>query len=479
MKSQKSIKKTLLTVLGISFIIFGRFLPLTSELSQDAIAVATTFVGSLILWIAVGIDWPSVLCIVSLSFIPALGGPKAVFASSFGSETFIFLLFTFICTYALSKTSYVRKIAISFVTSSIAKKGPWALATSFLASVLIIGCFMSPTVLFFIMLPILEEILSILDVKKGEKYGSMLMIGLVTCTSLSSGMTPIAHVFPVIAIKTLAEHSINFGAYMGVMIPAGILVFIAMMLIFKFMMKPNTDKFKALSKSDFSENIQSTKSEKITLLIFIAVVILWVSPSLIKGFMPGTATFIESYGIAIPPMLATIALCLIKIDDKPLLSLNEAMTKGVSWPSMIMTAAALAMSAALGSEAIGLTTFIASAMSSFTSNVNPTLFVFIFVLWAALQSNVSSHIVTSKLVSSVAVPVALASTVVNPAAIAYVIGFVASSGSSTPPSMPYVAVAGSSGWTDTKDLMNYGFRIALCLVVIATLFAYPLIAALL
>ena len=48
-----------------------------------------------------------------------------------------------------------------------------------------------------------------------------------------------------------------------------------------------------------------------------------------------------------------------------------------------------------------------------------------------------------------------------------------------PPAMPCVAIAVSSGWTNTKQMMVYGFMIMVVAVVISTLIGYPIAAALL
>ena len=217
------LKKVIYTIISLIIVIGFRFMPAPEGLSADAMQVVGVFIGVLILWITIGIDWPSLLCIAALGFVPSLG-VNEVLRSSFGNATFAFLLFTFMCTYALSQTSVVKRIAVAFVTSNIAKKGPWQMATAFLSSVLIVGLFMSPTVLFFIMLPILEEIYAVLKLEKGDKFARILMIGLVTCTSLSSGMTPIAHVFPVLAIgvfETATGTIISYSSYMAFAIPCG------------------------------------------------------------------------------------------------------------------------------------------------------------------------------------------------------------------------------------------------------------------
>lgn len=465
-------------VFALLAIFLFRFVPAPAGLSSDGMQVVGIFLGTLLLWIFVGIDWPSLLCLAALTLVPTLD-PAQVFASSFGNETFTFLLFTFMLTYALSQTTIIKRIALTFITSNWAQKGAWQLALLFLLSVLLMGLFISPTVLFFIMLPILEEIYEILSLKKGSSFASMLMIGLVVSCSLSSGMTPIAHVFPVIALgvfESIANVTISYAGYMAFAIPAGLLIFLFMLLLFRFVLKPDMTQFKQLNKADFKQTVSDpiTKREKIILFVFTVVILLWVAPGIIAPILPGVAELIESFGTAIPPLAGVVVLAIVRLEGKPLLVINEAITKGVSWPSLIMAASTLAIGSALTNEKIGLIAYVSNVMAPIAQGLAPLLIVALFITWATFESNIGSHMVTAQVVTSVAVPIALSSNAIEAASLAAVIGLVASIGSATPPSMPYVAIAGSSGWTNTVQMLKYGMLIAVGTIFIALLIAYPL-----
>jgi len=138
MREKSNINKYLNIAIGLIVMIVFHFLPPFTGMTQSAMAVLGTFLGSLYLWITVGIDWPSLLCIASLAFIPEIGIDKALM-NSFGNATFAFLLFTFMCTYALSQTNFIKRIALKFVTSSIAQKGPWLMAGAFFLAVMFSG----------------------------------------------------------------------------------------------------------------------------------------------------------------------------------------------------------------------------------------------------------------------------------------------------------------------------------------------------
>lgn len=471
-------RKIPILLFALLAIFFFRFIPAPVGLNGDGMQVVGIFLGTLLLWIFVGIDWPSLLCLAALTLVPALD-PGQVFASSFGNETFVFLLFTFMLTYALSQTSIIKRIALAFITSKWAQKGAWQLTLLFLLSVLLIGLFISPTVLFFIMLPILEEIYDILNLKKGSTFASMLMIGLVISCSLSSGMTPIAHVFPVIALgvfESIANLTISYADYMAFAIPSGLLIFLLMLLVFRFILKPDTKQFKQLDKADFKQMQTEpvTTREKMILSIFIIVILLWVLPGIISPILPNVAAIIDSFGTAVPPLAGVVVLAMLRLEGKPLLVINEAITKGVSWPSLIMAASTLAIGSALTNEDIGLINYVSNVMKPIAQGLSPLLIVGLFIAWATFESNIGSHMVTSQVVTSVAVPIALSSNMVEAASLAAVIGLVASIGSATPPSMPYVAIAGSSGWTNTIQMLKYGMLVAVGTLIIALFIAYPL-----
>ena len=140
--------------------------------------------------------------------------------------------------------------------------------------------------------------------------------------------------------------------------------------------------------------------------------------------------------------------------------------------------ATLALGAAMTNKAIWLTTFLSDSIAPMTAGLSTVSLILLFSFWAGLQSNLSSHMVTAQLVPTLAVPVALASNgALNAAAITAVIGLIASTGSAAPPAMPYVAVAGSSGWSDSTSLLKYGFLMMFVIILVATFIGYPIASA--
>ena len=129
----------------------------TPPLTLEGLAVLGVFLSSLMMWITISIDWPSLITLFLLGLLPHFGFP-AVFRGAFGNVTVAFLLFTFVLVYPLSKTFFVRRCAVAFVTNRFARKGPWCFVSFLLFSVTFMGLFISPSVLFVAFMPFLEDI---------------------------------------------------------------------------------------------------------------------------------------------------------------------------------------------------------------------------------------------------------------------------------------------------------------------------------
>lgn len=452
----------------------GRFIPSFGGLSSDAIGVLSIFLGSIILWLTIGIDWPSILCIFSLGFIDSLGFSK-VLQTSFGNATFIFLLFTFVLTYALSKTSLIKKIAVSFIDTKLAKKNGYYFIILFLSAVLLLGLFISPSVLFVIILPILEEIFKISNIQKGDKVAKVLMLGLGFTVSISSGMTPIAHVFPILALSA-AGIEMSPILYMGFAIPTGLIIFILMLIMLLLFIKPEAEKFKDLDIGVIKENIPSiNKKDIITLVVFIFVILLWIVPSLFKDVSSDFYNAINKYGTAMPPILGTILLCVIEVDEKPILNIVEAFKNGVPWGSLLMCSATLALGAALTNDAIGIKLWLSENLTPVLSNLPSLLVLIIFITWAAIQTNLSSNMVTATLVATVASGILITGNFsLNLNAVIALIGMMASFAFATPPSMPHIAIVAGSDYASTKDVLLFGGALMLISILISLLVGYPL-----
>ena len=477
---KKSVKDTVFLILALLCMTVPRFLPPMGGLSTDALSVLGVFFGSLILWIGVSIDWPSMLTLLALGFMPVFGFGKT-FSGAFGNSTVAFLLFTFMLVYPLSKTNFVRRCTVAFITNRIARRGPWHFVCFLLAAVTFMGLFVSPSVLFVAFMPFLEDIYSVLGIRKGGKTGNMLMMGSAICISLSSGMTAIGHVWPTLAIGAYASATgadVNQFQYMLMGIPTGILLFALLLLGFRFLYRPDDigriDPEKTMSLRGAVP--KADRREKIILAVMGLTVFLWVAPSLIKGVLPGVYSLVNGWTTAMPPLLGCVLLFILKDDGERILNFREVASKGILWGSILMTGAATWLGSCLTNADVGISAWLTDTLSPLTASLPVSGLILFFMTWAVLETNFSSNIVTTTVVSTVALSVltALPAGTVHVGAAVCMVGFAAAICSMTPAGQSTInTVAIGSGWTDTKSMFVWGGYMAILAILTLSFLTYP------
>ena len=471
-------KRNLAISLGLICMAMGKVLPPLAGLTSAGMQVLGIFAGVLVMWLTIAIHWPSLICIAMLATVPGLNLNKLL-AVSMGNSTFSFLLFTFMCTYALSKTPFVKRCAISFICGRVARKGSWWFLISYCASVLIIGLFMSPVVLFVIYLPILDAICEELKLKNEDSLTNSLILGQLVCAEMACGMTPIAHIFPIMALgfyTAATGQIIAYGDYMLFAVPVGIICFVALMLIIRFFLKPDMSKIDYLDFDALEQTIPPMeKHEKIVLAIFVMVVGMWIVPGFLKNVLPDVYQFFKIQGTAFPPLLGASLLCMLTLDGKPLLDFKEAVSKGVDWGSIIMAVGTLALGAAMTDKNVGITEWITQGIAPMLQSASPMFLVIFLITWASIQTNVSSNMVTITVVTAIAIPLCNATQgAVNTAVVCALIGMIASYAYVTPPAHPAVALAIGSEKTTTGQVLKLGTAMLIVSIAATVLVGYPI-----
>lgn len=456
-------------------------IPTTEVLSRSALYLLGVFVATIYLWMTVGVTWPSIFCILAMGFLPETT-MSSVITSSIGNPTISFLIFTFSCSWALEQTQFVRRCAVRFLSIPFAAGKPWLFLLLYFTSILVLGSFMSTTVIVIIYLTINEEIFSILKLEKGSKVASMITMGLIIVSGISGAITPIAHVFPLMAISLFEKASgvtIGYLPYMAAAIPAGILAMLSMLGIFRLVLKPDVSCLKSLDISSIRNMVApADRKERITVTVFLSICALWILPELLLGILPTIAGKIKGYGTVMPPMLGVIVLSVLTVDGKPVMDIRKALSS-IPWLSIFMGASALALGSQLSNPDIGITSAVTNALSPILVNVSPLLFVGIMIVFTGFLTNVASNMVIVTLACTIAIPICSAmGSGVNAAALCAVIGMTSAYAFATPPAMTTVVLGTGSGWTTTGEMAKYGFLTLTASCILLIFLSYPIAVAL-
>lgn len=328
-------------------------------------------------------------------------------------------------------------------------------------SMLIIGSFMAPTTVFILYFSIVQEIYSLLDLKKGDKLARNLMVGTGFFASISCAMTPIAHTFPIMALgyyETSTGEAISYITYLKFGLPIGILLSIAAFLLLRIGIRKDYD----LSSLHF-EKTKWTGKEIFSTVIFLLVVCCW----LITGIWPKVFASLNALGTAWPAIIGCIILCVAGCLD-----VKQGFTKGVAWSAILLCAATLALGSFLTKDEFGILPAVKSFIAPFIEQMPGWLMLIVIVIFTVVLTNLISNIVTTTVSYNLFVPVLLGSALLLPSTATVAIGICASLAYALPSSIAHIALCGSSGWADSKDMLKYGsIMMGITVIVVSVIIA--------
>ena len=144
-----------------------------------------------------------------------------------------------------------------------------------------------------------------------------------------------------------------------------------------------------------------------------------------------------------------------------------------------MTGAATWLGSCLTNKTVGISEWLTATLQPLTANMPLTSMILFFMTWAIIETNFSSNIVTTTVVSAVALSVltAMPEGSVSVGAVLAMVGFSAAVCNMTPAGQSTInTVAIGSGWTTAKDMFIWGGFFAVMAILVLTYVGYPLAA---
>ena len=438
--------KNIALIIGICIMLAGFFI--ATPLAPVTFQLICIFAGAIWLWVTHSIEMGSIVALTMLCLVPGIT-TGAIITAAFGNTTIWFLIFSMILTYALSSSGVLRRIAIYFVDNPLAKRNSYLFMGCYFLAILVLGSFMAPTVTFVLFFGLVKEIYELLKLNPGDKMARNMMVGTGFFASISCAMTPIAHTFPLMALgyyEAATGAAISYFAFMQLSIPICLLIAVAAYLL----LIRGIDK-----KFDFNslhfEKTNWTWQEVVTLIVFIGVVICW----LVVGIWPTAFATLNALGTIWPALIGIIILMACGI-----LNIKDGFSKGVAWPAILLCGTTLALGKWITAAEMGIIPLV----SSLFVNVPAAWILFIIVVFAVVMTNLISNIVTTTVSYNLFVPMVITAGTVSPVLATILIGIGASLAYAFPSSIAHIALAGSSGWATSKDMMKYG-----CVMIVASI----------
>jgi solute carrier family 13 (sodium-dependent dicarboxylate transporter), member 2/3/5 len=340
-----------------------------SSLSPEAHRLAGILLLTLVWWVTEPIPIPATsllavaLCVV-LRAVPEGEEVRSVLAP-FADPSVFFLMGGLFIGRAMSRHGLDRRLALALLCTRWAGRTPGTVLAALGLATTLLSMWISNTAATAMMCPVAVGIVSVLAAARGSAvsdprggfaqspYASALLLITAFGASVGGVATPVGTATNVVALgflrqpEVLGRH-VDFLAWCAVGVPMMLLIFAGMYAWLRLQAPAHGLDLEALRKhlrAEYSRLGAWKRGEVNTLLIFLTVVALWVTPGVLALIAPeAEAAFRRRFPEEITALLAPVLLFLLPVDRRRRLGTLEAADWGrIDWGTLLLFGSALAL----------------------------------------------------------------------------------------------------------------------------------------
>lgn len=284
---------------------------------------------------------------------------------------------------------------------------PWTFTFMVLVGSFVVSFLVDGNAVVFLVWNLLYSIFEETGYKKGERYPAFLCAGVAITAVLSFGCKPWCNVC-ILAIGALESSSkgaltLDYLTFMAVTIPLCLLFVVAYFLVMKYIFRPDVSKLMNLSEEyleSMRRELKLNTREKVAAVALVVFMALMLIPNLMLG-NAGALGMLGKFNFLSAVAVVLIALCVMRLEGRPILDFDVCARDGIHWNVFWITAAAIPVSAAVSSDAAGITAWLASVMSSSLEGTSVVAFLILF----SLIINVATQFTHNVSLVLIAVPI--------------------------------------------------------------------------
>jgi sodium-dependent dicarboxylate transporter 2/3/5 len=289
----------------------------------EPIPIAATGLGAVVLAVIIGA-------------VPAAGSdalePARTALGPFSNPTMFFLMGGMFLGRAMSRHGLDRRIALSILNTPWAARSPGALLWAVGLSVMLISMWISNTATTAMIYPVTLGIIAVLAAGMGPRgdsfarspYASALLLMTAYASSVGGIATPIGTATNVVAMGFFSEQeyfgrAVDFGRWSVVGVPMMIALAVVLFAWLRFLGPEGKLDLRAVRVHLVDERAKLgawSVGERNTLIVFLAVVSLWVAPSVffLAGFEQLSEWLTLHFPKEIVALLAAVLLFLLPVN---------------------------------------------------------------------------------------------------------------------------------------------------------------------
>lgn len=473
---QKKDKYAIHVILVLAITFGFRFIPAPAPITETGMALIGIFFGMIYGWLIAGqnLVWPSLLALFALATTD-YGTAVQVSQKAFGSEMVVLMISSMMIIGAASSCNVSNYLVVKLISARWAQGRPWMLTFVFIAGAMVLGLVINPIVAGLFLATVLSGVFEEVGYKPGDAYPVMTNIGIFLAVILDLCLIPWG--VPLMAfgaMKGIANVVPDYGYYFMTATPYVMAVVIGYTLFMRLM---RCDASK-IANADFTAlNAQYQMGlNKTQKMVVSGLVIMLVGSIAIAIGGGGTSAFsillgkVNVYGWM---MIVCAAFMMIRVEGKPLLSLQDA-AKSVDWNTIFVIATAMTVAGALTADTTGVSAFLVKALEPVLANLGTVPFYIALAIIALVLTNFFNNIVIITICAAVAGSLYTQGVEINLQIAAATIGIMAGTGILTPSASAFGAMLHTNKFSVAKQMYKYAGATLVYLIVTYIVIYLPL-----
>ncbi|MGY5871367.1 MAG: SLC13 family permease [Candidatus Thorarchaeota archaeon] len=419
-----------------------------------------------ILWFTEGISLVATSMLIPVLIVLTNIRPPSEALAPFFDPAVALIFGGFLIGRALTKYELDKRLALLILSRTKGSGG--SLILTVMAVTAFLSMWISNTASAAIMIPIALAVISrIRDTDIRSKYGKALVLGVAYAATLG-GVASLVGSPP----NPLAASYIN--SFLGVefsfmsWIPFGLPVVLIMLpitwqwIVYRFKIPKEIEEMedlKEISRKEYLRLGPMSTNQKLVVLIFASVVILWFTeklPDFISSVIGWSGHGISSSVVA---LIGGVSLMILRLLDE------KDVSSHISWSSLLILGSGIALGGAMIDT--GLSAFIAQQMGGL--GIFPTFLVVIIIgIVAVLVTMVASNTGAAVILIPVAIPLAVGLGI-DPLLITMVIAIAVSMDFALPTGTPPSTIAYSTGKIEMREMVTTGLVVDLIAILVVTI----------
>ena len=506
-KSSINISQAIHTIIGISIMLFGRYIPAPSMVVESSerlinmgfpqvdggvllsitplgMTIIMLFAGVVYMWGLVNTLWPGFLGVILLGFSGYAPMPK-VLNEFMGNPMLVMLFFLLIFAAALIKSNVSVYLARWLMTHRIVRGRPWVFTAVIFLTTYIIAFFEQTTACFLIW-PALYTIFEHAGFKKGDKYVSIMLVNTIIMALLSFASDPVkggafyllTNMYSLASSNpSLNVHPLNIAAYVGFGVFISLICIAIILLLMRFVFRVDVSPLKNLDPDILKkEQLPPMNArQKIILALFFGYAMWLILPGLI-GTGNVVGKFMSQNAFA-GSMIIVLLLSAIHIDKKPVADIT--VTNAVyPWRIFFLIAVAFLLGGAMIGKGTNVTIYMEYYLRNLLNGMSYTSLTIVVVLIGIVLTNFCNSVVLGLVLTPVLLAVCQAFNF-NAGPVLACFFYAVLVAACTPAASPFAAILyDNPDWISAKDVGIYSVASSAVVALVVILIGFPVAMAL-